>query len=132
MAGPNLNVIVSANITVQDIAGSTTPINRNLGNPTLGATVNYFDAYFQAASTGTAVPLPGTCYFIYVQNLSASANLTVSWTPSGSAASSIILGPGGYISYMDPSETVGTNGGISAMTLTGTGGTVPAYVQAAF
>lgn len=129
---PNLNVIVSANITVQDIAGSTTPVNRNLGNPTLGATANYFDAYFQAASTGTAVPLPGRSYFIYVQNLSPSANLTVEWTPFGSASSSIILGPGGFITFMDPSETVATNGGIAAMTLTGAGGTVPAYVQAAF
>lgn len=128
----NLSILLSGSISVTDttLAPSPTIVSRSFNNPTLAATATFFDPFFQAAAGGTAVTLPAaTVYFAYVKNLSSTANLTVAFTPVGAgAASSVLLLPGGVFFYFLPAET---GGGISALTLTGTGGTVPADVGVA-
>lgn len=128
----NLNVIVSANLILQDLLSSTTPINRNWGNPTLAGTQIFFDAFFQAATAGSVPQLPGVCFVVYVQNLSTTNNLRVLFTPNAGTATSLIFGPNGVFFYMDPSEGVATNEGITNLELFGIGGTVSAYVLAGF
>ena len=102
--------------------------NFDFQNPTLNATTVYFEPYFIAGTGGSAVPLPAAKIFgLIIQNIGGLGNLTVTITPFGGAASPITLAPGGVFIYFDPTE----NGqGISAVTLTGIGLPVSAFVLA--
>jgi len=125
----NLSVILSSTITVTDTTLSPSPtiVARSLQNPTLAATTVFYDPFFQAAAGGTAVTFPAaTAFAVYVKNLSGATNLTCAFLPvGGGAASSFVLLPGGvFIMFL----TAETAGGITSMTLTGAGATVPAEV----
>jgi len=74
----NMNVILSANLQVQDITGggSQQIINRNIGNPTYAATTVFYDPFFQATTSGVEVPLPVDAYVAYVKNLDPAAVIT--------------------------------------------------------
>ncbi len=129
MPTPNALIELQAILTASNNLVAPPPYiaNFDFGNPTLGATSYYQEPYFQAVSGGSAVPLPfAKVYFIIVQNLSATASLQVTHTPFGSSASSTIYGPGGLCILFDTSET---GQGFSALTLTGQGGTVQAFVM---
>jgi hypothetical protein len=125
---PNLSIILSANFTVTDTTVSPSPqiITRSLNQPTLAATVAFYDPFFQCTGA-TVVSLPSaTCWVAYVKNLDAAANLTVAWTAVGAAGSStMLLVPGGVFSYFQPTEGAG---GFTAMTLTPSAGTISAEV----
>ena len=127
----NLSIILSASILVTDTTLSPSPqiISRSMNNPTLAATVSFYDPFFQAAG-GTVVPLPSaTCWVAYVKNLDAAATLTVAWTAVGAAGSStMVLVPGGIFNYFQPSEGAG---GFTAMTLTASAGTINTEVLVA-
>lgn len=133
MPTPNIQIILQAIAAVTNNLLSNAPqiITFDFNSPTLpsGAGLGtgvYYEPYFQAASIGSAVSLPAASVFaILVQNLSLTANLTITYTPTGGAAASVTLGPSGMFILFDPSET-GT--GFSALTLTGVGGTVSAAV----
>jgi hypothetical protein len=133
MATSNVQVILQAVIAVMNnlVSPAVQVITLDFGNPTLpsagsGGTAVFYDPYFQALVGGSAVSLPGSpVYAIAVQNLSTTANLQVTHTPQGAAASTALYGPGGVCILFDPSEA---GGGFSALTLTGVGGTVPAMV----
>jgi hypothetical protein len=121
---PNLSIVLSATLTATDTTLSPSPtiVSRSFQNPTLAATVLFYDPFFQAANTGSAVTLPAaTCWVAWVKNLDAAANLTVAWTPTGQASSSMILVPGGIFQYFQPTEVAG---GFTAMTLTASAGTI--------
>jgi hypothetical protein len=125
----NLSIVLSANLTVSDSTLSPAPtiVTRSFNNPTLAATVLFYDPFFQASNAGSAVTLPAaTCWVAWVKNLDAAANLTVAWTAVGAAgSSSMILVPGGIFQYFQPSESAG---GFTAMTLTASAGTINSEV----
>lgn len=122
---PNLSIVLSANLTASDTTLSPSPtiVSRSFNNPTLSATVSFYDPFFQAAAGGSVVTLPAaTCWIAFVKNLDAAANLTVAWTAVGAAGSStMLLVPGGIFVYFQPSEGAG---GFTAMTLTASAGTI--------
>lgn len=124
----NLSVILSATLTVTDTTLSPSPtiVSRSFNNPTLTATVAFYDPFFQCTGA-TTVNLPAaTCWIAYVKNLDAAANLTVAWTAVGAAGSStMLLVPGGIFAYFQPTEGAG---GFTAMTLTPSAGTISAEV----
>src|SRR5579859_1448845 len=120
----NLSVLLSANLTLADTTLSPSPtiVSRSLNNPTLAATVTFYDPFFQAAAGGSAVTLPAaTVWVVYVKNLDLAANLTVAFTPAGGASETCLLVPGGLFLYFQPSEGAG---GITALTLTSSAGTI--------
>jgi len=130
MSTPNINVELQAILTATNNLITPPPYiaNFDFGNQTLGATSYYQEPFFQALVGGSAVPLPAAkVFFIAVQNLSTASVLQVTHTPFGAAASTCSVGPGGMVIFFDPLET---GGGFSALTLTGIGGTVSAFVMA--
>jgi hypothetical protein len=118
------------NATDTTLSQSATIVTRNLNNPTLVATVAFYDPFFQAAVGGSAVTLPAaTCWIAYVKNLDAVANLTVQWNAVGSAGNStMLLVPGGVFVYFQPTEGAG---GFTTMTLTASAGTINTEVLVA-
>jgi len=124
---PNLSIVLAASINITDttLAPSQQIVTRQLNNPTLVATVTFSDQFFQCTGA-TVVPLPAaTVWIVYVRNLDAAANLTVTFTPQGGAAETCLLVPGGIFLYFQPTEGAG---GISALTLTPSAGTTSADV----
>lgn len=129
---PNISVLLNATLSATDttLSPSATVVTRNLNSPMLSGTVVYYDPFFQAANTGSAVTLPAaTCWVAYVKNLDVAANLTVAWTAVGAAgSSSFLLVPGGVFIYLQPTEGAG---GFTAMTLTASAGTINTEVLVA-
>jgi hypothetical protein len=135
VATPNIQAILQGILTATDNTQSPAPyiVNLDFLNPTLNATFYFFDAFFQALTTGSAVPIgvgAGALSFcIIVINRSATNNLQITVTPTGGVAAIVgTLGPGGLFVADDPTE-VGL--GWTALTLTGLGATVPATVFSA-
>jgi hypothetical protein len=129
---PNISVLLNATLSATDttLTPSATIVTRNLNNPTLAATVVFYDPFFQASNGGSAVTLPAaTCWIAYVKNLDATTNLTVAWTAVGASGSStMLIVPGGIFLYMQPSEG---SGGFTALTLTSATGTINTEVLVA-
>lgn len=132
----NLSIILQAQWVTTDTTLSPSPqiIQRSLNNPTLAATVEYYDPFFQTINGTKTVPLPAaTVWSVYVRNLSAVTPITVNFTPSGGASETLVLVPGatpgngGLFIYHQPAET---SGGITALSLTCTA-IVSACVKAA-
>jgi hypothetical protein len=127
---PNLSIVTAAQINVTDttLTPSQQVITRQWNNPTLAATVAFYDAFFQCTGL-TVVPLPAaTVWYVYVRNLDPAANLTVTFTPVGGASETLLLVPGGIFLYLNPSEGAG---GITALSLTPSAGTTSADVVVA-
>lgn len=132
MSTPNINCILQAVLAVQNNLISPTPqiVTIDLGNPTLNGTVFFYEQYIQATTTGVGQGMPGPggiAYLAVVQNLSTTSNLTITVIPNGGVQNILTLGPGGVWIYCDPKEV----GGISGLTLTGVGATVPALIMVA-
>jgi|SRR5579884_591979 hypothetical protein len=124
----NINVSLSGTISSLDTAANSTIMSRAL-SLLFGATTLFFEPFFQAASGGSTVNLPAaTVRVVMVINKSASANLTVSYTPSGGGSTSILLEPGEMFLYF---QTGTAAGGITALSVTAASGTIPAEVLAA-
>lgn len=111
--------LLSATITATD-SGSNVPINRGIGNPTLGGTVGEFSLN-QLLSAGAGVDNPislpsATIFNLYIRNLAAPGGsiVTVKWTPTGGAAVTILaLQPGSVIIFWE----IVAVGGITTLTL---------------
>jgi hypothetical protein len=132
----NLSIILQAQWVTTDTTLSPSPqiITRQLNNPSLAATTEYYDPFFQTINGTKAIPLPAaTVWLLYVRNLSNTTNITLNYTPAGGASTSVILvagataGNGGIFLYFQPAETAG---GITAATITATA-IVSACVSAA-
>jgi len=132
----NLSIILQAQWVTTDVTLSPSPqiIQRQLNNPTLAATVEYFDPFFQTINGTKTVPLPAaTVWSVYVRNLSNTGPITVNFTPSGGVSESLVLvqgataGNGGIFIYHQPAETIG---GITALSLTAAA-ILPACVKVA-
>jgi hypothetical protein len=105
--------------------------NIDLQNPTLTGTKFYYDAFFQALTTGSHVPIGAggggaETFLILVVNRSTGTNLQINVTPTGGSSQEVgVFGPGGICVLMDPTET---GVGWTDLLLTGIGGTCPATV----
>lgn len=137
MPTPNVNLILQAVVALQNNLISPAPqiAKMDFGNPTMGGTNSvggtqfFYEPYFQALVGGVAVTLPAAKIFaIFVQNLSPTGVLQVTFTPFGGAPCPVNYGPNGLCILFDPLET-GT--GFSGLTLAGVGGTIPASVLVA-
>jgi hypothetical protein len=123
----NINVILQAIAVVTNQLAANAPqiVNFDFGNPTMpsagtGGTSSYYEPFFQAITSPTAVPFPGTKIFgIFILN-QGSGNVTVSYLPTLGVSTSITLGPGGVFIYFNPSEA---GQGVTGLSLTGVGGT---------
>jgi hypothetical protein len=132
----NISIILQAQWVITDTTLSPSPsiVTRQLNNPTLAATVAYYDPFFQTVAGTKAIPLPAaTVWVLYVRNLSTTGNITLNYTPAGGASTSVILvagataGNGGLFTYAQPAESAG---GITAATITA-GAVLSACVLAA-
>lgn len=122
----NLNVQVNSVLQVIENSSSTAIVNFNFSPTALGATASFFDAYFQVPTTGATPSLPSaTVYWFLVVNKDATANITLAFTPTGGSSETVVLTPGGFLMYGLNSESAG---GITAMTLTSSAGTISALV----
>lgn len=123
-------ILDSASVQVIDVATSTYRVNSPVGNITLTGTVASYESFAQIAAAGTALTLPAaTVWVVYVKNLDTVETLTVQVQPTGgalpSAANSPVLPPGGVYVYWAPVET---SGGVIAVTLKSSSGTIGAEV----
>jgi hypothetical protein len=135
VATPNIQAILQGILTRTDNTQSPAPyvVNLDFQNPTLNATTDYLDGFFQALTTGSNVPLGvgggALAFCIIVINRSLTNNLQVTVTPTGGAAAIVgTFGAGGVCVLFDPPET---GLGWTALTLTGIGATVPATIYTA-
>jgi hypothetical protein len=135
VATPNIQAILQGILTRTDNTQSPSPyvVNLDFQNPTLNATKDYFDGFFQALTTGSNVPLGigggALTFCIIVINRSLTNNLQITVTPTGGAAAIVgTIGPGGVFVLFDTTES---GLGWTTLTLTGVGATVPATVYTA-
>ncbi len=135
MATPNIQAILQGILTATDNTQSPPPYVTNVDfqNPTLNATFDYLERFFQALTTGSAVPIGvgggALSFCLIVINRSATNNLQITVTPTGGAAAIVgTIGPGGVFVVFDPTES---GLGWTTLTLTGIGATVPATVYTA-
>jgi hypothetical protein len=130
---PNIQAILQGILTATDSTQSPAPfiVNLDFQNPTLNATTDYYDGFFQALTTGSIVPLGvgggALSFCIIVINRSTTPNnLQIELTPTGGASALAgTIGPGGVFVAFDPTES---GLGWTALKLTGLGATVPATV----
>ena len=131
MAG-TLSILLNAVLSITDTSVTPNPtiVTRNLNNPTLPSAVVFaYDTQFQVGTSATTFNLPATTvWIVYVKNLSASSNITVTFTPTGGSSETLVLVPGGVFLYFQPAESAG---GITALSLTSSSGTVGAEVLVA-
>jgi hypothetical protein len=131
---PNLQVIMQSIVAVTNALVTNAPQIQTLDfqNPTMNGTTVFFDPYLQATTSGTVVTLPllpsGKVYGLFVQNLSATNNLQIIYTPFGLGIASFQVGPNGVFVIFDPSES---GSGFSNLTVQGIGGAVSAMVLVA-
>lgn len=124
MAG-NLKVLMSTTLQVIDNTTNQQIINLPFGPYTLSATAYSLDGYFQVGTTATPVTLPAaTVYDFLIINQGAN-QVTVSFTPTGGAAETIVLQPGGMISSAQIAEVAG---GITALSLQASTAITPCFV----
>ena len=136
MSTPNIIATLQGILTRTDNTQSPAPqiVALDFQNPTLNATTDYLDGFFQALSTGSNVPLGvggGALTFciIVINRATVAANLQITVTPTGGAAAIVgTIGQGGVCVLFDSPET---GLGWTALTLTGVGQTVPATVYTA-
>jgi hypothetical protein len=127
----NITSLLGLTLQLVNVSANSTPLNIGLQGITLPMTAYYYDNFFQAGITATVVPLPGTTVWAaYVRNLGAN-NVTVNYTPSGGASTSVVLTPittgfGGVFLYYQTLETGG--GGITAMSITASTAITPCEV----
>jgi hypothetical protein len=125
----NINVNMSYAIQGQDVTANVVVYNRALSNFQLAATAWQGSDFAQVPVGGLTVNLAaiaGTAFFVYVRNLGAN-NITVTYTPTGGASTSIVLLPagsnsGGIFIYALTAETAG---GITALSFTAATATTP-------
>ena len=113
---------VKGSLTLSDNLTGSTTFSKVL-NSAYAGDLSSFAQSFPVLSTGTTIAVPNSsCQFLYLKNLSSVSgqNVSVNWTPTGSAAETIFtLSPGSIIIF---SESDAANG-ISTLTLTATGTT---------
>jgi hypothetical protein len=111
MSTPNIQAILQANLSATNNLRTPPPyiVNFDFANPTFAATTLFYEPYFLASTTGSAVQLPATtCYLLAVLNLSSSISLGVTITPTLQPVTTFVLGPGDPLIIMNPSKAVGT------------------------
>lgn len=130
MSTPNLSIELQGILAVSNQLAQIPPyiVNYDFGNPTCSATVQVFEPFFQAQTTGGSITLPvSPAFVVIVQNLSQTgALLNVIVTPAGGAPQTYKYGQGGIFVHFDPLET---GGGITALTIQSVAaGPLPAMV----
>ena len=117
---PNVQAILQAVLTATNTTLTNNPqiSNCDFGNPTYNGTAMYFDPYVTQLTAGTfqQVQLPAaTVWGVMVQNLHATATLTISYT-SGGVTAEFSVGPTGLFIYWDVSKS---GSGITFLSLAG-------------
>jgi hypothetical protein len=122
------NVVSTFQLTITAVdINNQQPVTRTYTVKLTNGNTGEFSLYqnIAVALADYVVQLPGTpLQAIAVKNNSATAKLTVKWTPNGGAAVTVVvIGPGGMVSYIDPTAA-GAGIGITNLTLnTDTAGT---------
>lgn len=135
MSTPNLNVLLSASLATYDNTQANTPLLAKLsaGNPTFGATTDFYNEFLQATVGGVTPSLPAaTCYVCWIRNRSTVTSpiyvqVGITFVSPGNA-SIFTLGPGDLFVYDAASKLTG---GYTALTLTGLSSTCPVEVYLA-
>ena len=134
---PNLTILLSATLSVTNttLSPSPTPVSTNLNNPSLTATVSFYDSFYQVGVGASNLVLPATIIYVcYVKNLHTTNNILVTVTPNGgTAGSGEIIAPGGVYQYFQATENAGTaisgvTNGLTAVTLTASGASTSAEI----
>ena len=124
MAG-NLKLSLTVSISAIDAVSNAAVASVGPSTFTLSATTHFFDDYFQAATVATTVPLPATTVYSFLIINQGTNNVTVSFTPTGGTAETIVVQPGGMLCSWEIAEAAG---GITALSLTATTATTPCLV----
>lgn len=130
MSTPNINVLLTSTIASYDNLVANTPLLSfiNPGSLPFNAAGEFSNEYFQALVGGSAVSLPATTsYVVFVRNRHATANLGITSTFLVLGPQQCFIGPGDFYLWFNASKT----SGITALSLTGIGSTVPCEVYVA-
>lgn len=105
----NLTLVIN-----QQDADGVNILNRSIGAISYEGSVGEFESGKLTDTSEHQQTLPVTTVFqFYFKNTHASAKITVAWTPSGGAKSTIqVVQPGGELSFWHP---VVTSGGFTAL-----------------
>ena len=120
-----MSVTVQANcvITITDNSSGAVTLQKQVVGSYVG-TVSEFASNVLFGTSPTSVSLPGSpTNFVYIRNLSTTANLTVSWTPNGGSSNEVILLEPTSFLILDENNA---SAGITALSVTASAATTPA------
>lgn len=102
-------------ITLTDNLSGSVQLQKALNLQFLGTIFEYSQSQNVGTSPTTlSLPLSPT-QFLYIKNLSPTATVTVTWTPTGGASNPVLtIQPGGAITYVESNTT----SGITALSVT--------------
>lgn len=122
-----LNVIFSMSLSVVNTSLNTTPLSDVPASVTQAATTPYYNPAFQVGTSSTTIPVPPpntTAQGFYIRNLDSTNPLTLTFTPVGGSATSIVVPAGALFIYFNPEAKTG--GGIGSISATASTATVNA------
>ena len=128
----NLNAqLLNATLTLSAPTITGNLVSSSAANPSAKAMAAFYEAYRQTSTTPDSVSIPvSPFYVVYIRNLSASADLSVTLTPAGGSAwaSPVIINPAGIFTVFQNYTTTPTTGGFTALTLLSSSGICPCEV----
>lgn len=106
---------LAGNITMTDNLSGSVQLQKALLFQYLGTIFSYSQSQLVGTSpTSLSLPL-SPAQFLYIKNLSPTATVTVTWTPTGGASNVVLtLQPGAMIVYVESNTT----SGITALSVT--------------
>jgi|SRR5580658_9089016 hypothetical protein len=106
---------LNGNITMTDNLSGSVQLTKALVFQYLGTIFEYSQAQSIGTSpTSLSLPL-SPAQFLYIKNLSTTATVAVTWTPTGGSTGSVLtLQPGATIIYVETNTT----SGITALSVT--------------
>lgn len=107
---------LTGTVTVVDSSSGSQPFQKQLSSLFFSGNVSEIANQFSIGTSPTTITLPASpCQFLYIKNLSASASVTVTWTPNGGSSNIVAtLEPNGALFYINTS----TGAGITALSAT--------------
>lgn len=129
---PNLNAqLLNAMLTLASPTVSGNIVSSSAANPLAKVTAAFYEAYRQTTTSPDSVGLPiSPCQVLYIRNLSVSANLLVTLTPTGGSAwvSPIVVVPAGVFTIFPSFNAAPGVGGFTALSLLSDSGTASSEV----
>lgn len=123
----SISTALNGTIVITDTVTNNLITTKTLATVTFLGSVSSIAETVSIGTSPVSISLPvATTQVVYVKNTHPTQTLTVTWTPNGGSSNPVVtLEPNGVILFSEPSS----GGGITALTLTGSGaGTTAEYL----